>query len=75
MDTCSKCHEDMSIDMSPKRNADPARERTLAIGNGWSSGFVEILAAARADVEAQRAMKSLRVAVSANRTRKSPLGS
>ena len=56
-------------------DADPARERMLAIGNGWSSGFVENLAAARADVEAQRAMKSLRVAVSANRTRKSPLGS
>ena len=65
----------MSIDTNLKRDSDPARERTLAIRNGWSSGFVEILAAARADPEAQRALNDLRVAVSANRTRKSPLGS
>ena len=56
-------------------DADPARERTLAIGNGWSSGFVENLAAARADPESQWALNDLRAAVSANRTRKSPPGS
>ena len=58
------------LDMSRNRYIIRALERALATETEWSAGFVEELAAARADMEGRRALEELRAAVAAARTRK-----
>lgn len=60
------------LDMSRNRYIIRALERALATETEWSAGFVEELAAARADVDGRRALEELRATVAAGRTRKDP---
>ena len=59
-----------ALAMSRNRYIIRALERALATETGWSTEFVEELAAARADVEGRRALEALRGVVAASRTRK-----
>ena len=61
-----------NLEMSRNRYIIGALERTLASETEWSAAFVEELAAARADVEGNRALEELRAAIAASRTRKGP---
>lgn len=63
-----------ALAMSRNRYIIRALERALATETGWSTEFVEELAAARADVEGRRALEELRGVVAASRTRKGPPG-
>ena len=58
--------------MSRNRYIIRALERSLATETEWSAAFIAELAAARPDAEGHQALEDLRVAVSANRTRKDP---
>lgn len=58
--------------MSRNRYIIRALERILESETRWSPRFVEELAAARSDDEAQRTLKELSEAVAARRTRKAP---
>ena len=61
-----------NLEMSRNRYIIRALERALATETEWSAALVEELAAARADVDARRALEELRAAVAAGRTRKEP---
>ena len=61
-----------NLRMSRNRYIVRALERALANEVEWSAEFVAELAAARRDVEGNRALDELRSVVTANRTRKSP---
>ena len=61
-----------ALAMSRNRYIIRALARSLASETAWSPGFVEELAAARADVEGRRALEELRDAVAGSRTRKGP---
>ena len=58
--------------MSRNRYIIRALEHALATETEWSAGFVEELAAARADAEGRRGLEELRAAVATARTRKKP---
>ena len=47
-----------------------APERAIATETEWSAGFVDELAAARADVDGCRVLEEVRVSVASSRTRK-----
>ena len=60
------------LDISRNRYIIRALERVIATETEWSAGFVEELAAARADVDGCRALEELRAAIASSRTRKDP---
>ena len=61
-----------NLEMSRNRYIIRALEHALAFETEWSAAFIEELAAARADVEGNRALEELRAAIAASRTRKGP---
>ena len=61
-----------ALAMSRNRYIIRALERSLASETAWSPGFIDELAAARADVEGRRALRELRSVVASSRTRKGP---
>ena len=59
-------------DISRKRDLTRTPERAIATETEWSAGFVDGLAAARADVDGCRALEEVRACVASSRTRKEP---
>lgn len=58
--------------MSRHRYIIRALERALDSESGWSSRFVDELAAARSDGEARQELEEMAEAIAAKRTRKAP---
>jgi predicted transcriptional regulator len=60
------------LGMSRNRYIARALERALETETRWSTGFVQSLKEARADIGGRRALDKMRAVITANRTRKAP---